>query len=102
MLKHYDEKWCHRKIAHYRKRDKQHGYKSVNYSAQWLLKQFKINGCIYCGEKDIKKLTLDKKWNDTGHWKLNCVISCIDCNVNRGDIDPKEWQKMKQDAKQPR
>jgi hypothetical protein len=48
------------------------------------------NGCVYCGEKEIK-MTLDRIDNKIGHMKSNVVPACIRCNLIRRDMPHDAW-----------
>ena len=60
--------------------------------------------CFYCSElcelvyKTIfskKQWTLDRINNRNGHNYDNVVISCLECNVKRGDMDSERFKKGK-------
>jgi 5-methylcytosine-specific restriction endonuclease McrA len=60
--------------------------------------------CFYCGEicelvyKTIfskKQWTLDRINNKNGHNYDNVVISCLECNVKRGDMDSERFKRGK-------
>ena len=61
--------------------------------------------CFYCKEKceliykDIfakKQWTLDRINNNQGHNWDNVVISCLECNIKRGDMDSERFKRGKQ------
>ena len=61
--------------------------------------------CFYCKEncsllyKNIfekKQWTLDRINNNEGHNHDNVVISCLDCNIKRGDMDSERFKKGKE------
>jgi len=61
--------------------------------------------CFYCKEKceliykDIfakKQWTLDRINNIQGHNWDNVVISCLECNIKRGDMDSERFKRGKQ------
>jgi hypothetical protein len=60
--------------------------------------------CFYCKEKcffifkdklDKKQWTLDRIDNEKGHNYDNIVISCLDCNVKRGEMNFDRFKKGK-------
>jgi hypothetical protein len=64
--------------------------------------------CHYCGNEtyiiDLNRsrsqLTLDRLNNDLGHSVSNCVISCLGCNVKRGDMcSSEEFKKAIEEKK---
>ena len=61
--------------------------------------------CFYCKEKcsllyknifEKKQWTLDRINNNEGHNHDNVVISCLDCNIKRGDMDSERFKKGKE------
>jgi hypothetical protein len=61
--------------------------------------------CYYCKEriyllyeyvKDGRQWSLDRINNEYGHNKDNCVISCLQCNLKRRDIDKDKFKFTKQ------
>ena len=61
--------------------------------------------CFYCKDKcelvykDIfakKQWTLDRINNNQGHNWDNVVISCLECNIKRGDMDSERFKRGKQ------
>lgn len=48
-------------------------------------------GCSYCGETDIRYLSLDRIDNSKGHTKDNVVAGCMRCNYVRGDMPYEAW-----------
>jgi 5-methylcytosine-specific restriction endonuclease McrA len=61
--------------------------------------------CYYCKSlceliyKDIfakNQWTLDRINNKKGHNYDNVVISCLDCNIKRGDMDSERFKKGKE------
>ena len=64
----------------------------------------KLN-CFYCHDhcellyKDVlskKQWTLDRIDNNLGHNYDNVVISCLECNVKRGDMDSERFKRGKE------
>ncbi len=43
-----------------------------------------------------KQWTLDRINNNEGHNHDNVVISCLDCNIKRGDMDSERFKKGKE------
>lgn len=78
-------KWLRNKLTHYTHRDKTQGLTICNIELTELYKIFSENDCIYCGEVELHKKTLDKIDNTKGHIKGNIVVACIRCNTERGD-----------------
>lgn len=61
--------------------------------------------CFYCHEtcellyRDVlskKQWTLDRIDNNLGHNHDNVVISCLECNVKRGDMDSERFKRGKE------
>jgi 5-methylcytosine-specific restriction endonuclease McrA len=61
--------------------------------------------CFYCKDKcsllyknifEKKQWTLDRINNNEGHNHDNVVISCLDCNIKRGDMDSERFKKGKE------
>ena len=68
------------------------------------LMESKLN-CFYCRDhcevlyKDVlskKQWTLDRIDNNLGHNYDNVVISCLECNVKRGDMDSERFKRGKE------
>ena len=64
----------------------------------------KLN-CFYCHGhcellyRDVlskKQWTLDRIDNNVGHNHDNVVISCLECNVKRGDMDSERFKRGKE------
>ena len=64
----------------------------------------KLN-CFYCHGhcellyRDVlskKQWTLDRIDNNLGHNHDNVVISCLECNVKRGDMDSERFKRGKE------
>jgi len=43
-----------------------------------------------------KQWTLDRVDNNVGHYKQNCVISCLDCNLQKKRLDDEKFRFTKQ------
>lgn len=52
-----------------------------NLTKQFIIEALNSN-CVYCG---FPATGLDRKYNNIGHTKENCVPSCKECNVGRMD-----------------
>ena len=61
--------------------------------------------CFYCHDncellyKDVlskKQWTLDRISNNLGHNYDNVVVSCLECNVKRGDMDSQRFKRGKE------
>ena len=61
--------------------------------------------CFYCKDEchllyknifEKKQWTLDRINNNQGHNHDNVVISCLDCNIKRGDMDSERFKKGKE------
>lgn len=96
-IKKYDAKnWERRLVITCRKIDslKSHAF---DVDIEWIRNQCKIqdNKCAHCKEVlsfdmvpgNRKKPSVDRIDNSLGHLKTNCLISCINCNLLRGDMD---------------
>lgn len=72
-----------------------------------FLRFAKINKCHYCrsavyfsaytgrGSKDKRASNLDRKDNNKGYTKENCVVCCPRCNGGKSDLFTyREWRKM--------
>jgi len=68
------------------------------------LMESKLN-CFYCHDhcevlyKDVlskKQWTLDRINNTLGHNHDNVVVSCLECNVKRGDMDSERFKRGKE------
>jgi len=55
-----------------------------NHKCIWCQKKLKITRDKHCPDMP----TVDRIYNERGHWKSNCVIACYDCNVNDGLKQP--------------
>ena len=53
------------------------------------------DGCLYCGEKDIMKLGLDRIDNTKGHTMDNVVCACAKCNKERRNMPFKMYRFIK-------
>ena len=51
---------------------------------------------IYTHKKEPRQWTLDRLNNDKGHTPLNCVISCLVCNLQRRRMTHRRFQQGKQ------
>ncbi len=69
-----------------------------------MLMESKLN-CFYCHGhcellyRDVlskKQWTLDRIDNNLGHNHDNVVISCLECNVKRGDMDSERFKRGKE------
>ena len=62
------------------------------------------NTCVYCGEKDIKKLTIDhvypKSKGGKDSWD-NVVTACNKCNNVKADLTIEEWGREHPNPKRP-
>jgi len=61
--------------------------------------------CFYCKENcqllyktifEKKQWTLDRINNNNGHTSDNVVISCLECNIKRGNMDNERFKKGKE------
>jgi len=61
--------------------------------------------CIYCKEKcyllykttfEKKQWTLDRINNEIGHNTDNVIISCLECNIKRGNMDNERFKRGKE------
>ena len=98
-----------KKISGYKSQDIQKQLFDVNWfisldDVMECLVNSKLN-CFYCREicellyKDClskKQWTLDRIDNNMGHNRDNVVISCLDCNIKRGDMDYDRFKKGKE------
>lgn len=98
-----------KKISGYKSQDIQKQLFDVNWfisldDVMECLVNSKLN-CFYCSEicellyKDClskKQWTLDRIDNNMGHNRDNVVISCLDCNIKRGDMDYDRFKKGKE------
>lgn len=92
------------KLSAYKQQDKKNEMlnndKFMNiYDVKELLKTSNLY-CHYCRKevyilynktKQNNQWTLDRIDNNLGHNKDNCVISCLKCNLDRGNIDSNKF-----------
>ena len=71
-----------RLIYHYKADDRKKGL-VCELTSEWMKENITSKPCIYCGE--IENIGCDRIDNNIGHTKDNCVPSCIDCNLARGN-----------------
>lgn len=48
-------------------------------------------GCVYCCEERVERLTLDRIDNSRGHLQNNVVTACMRCNSIRGNMPMIAW-----------
>lgn len=51
-------------------------------------------GCLYCGETDILKISVDRIDNNIGHIGSNVNPACLRCNLVRGDMPYNAWMEV--------
>ncbi len=61
-------------------------------TVEWI-ENATANGCIYCGEKEIR-VSLDRIDNSRGHTKDNVVAACMRCNYLRRDMPFAAWKVL--------
>ena len=82
-----------RKLADYTYMDKKAGVPVCDYTYREFRYLLLNNTCTYCGSS--KALGLDRIDNKYGHTKDNTVVSCLPCNVLRGDrYTPEEMKAI--------
>lgn len=69
--------------------DKQKGFE--NDLEVEFVKEMISCGCIYCGDENPSRMTLDRIDNRKGHTKDNVLPSCIRCNTIRRDMPFDAW-----------
>ena len=98
-----------KKLNGYKTQDKQNEILDLNYLISLdrvveKLMSCKLK-CFYCNEicellyKNTfskKQWTLDRIDNNYGHNDNNVVISCLECNVKRGDMDSERFKRGKE------
>lgn len=80
------------KIKSYQHFDRRNGYESMS-KQDALALIYSASGCYYCGTDNRDILGLDRRDNQAGHTKNNCVVSCEVCNVTLSDL-PKEVKDL--------
>jgi hypothetical protein len=103
------EREIERKLKGYRRQDEQHKiyderyFISLNETISLMkVAQLRCNYCkktctiIYKESFSKTQWTLDRIDNDFGHNRENVVISCLDCNLQRGTIDSERFRSGKQ------
>lgn len=85
LIPHDLKNWLNNKLTSYRRRDRIHGHKESDIYPRELYKMFLENDCVYCGESNMHKKTLDRIDHSMGHTKDNVVVACIDCNTERNN-----------------
>ncbi len=92
------------KIAQYRRQDKNRNRKTdidFNFFYKTIINQkFRCYYCKkYCDKHGKNCFTLDRKDNDLGHLKENCILSCRSCNTKKNnrkfDIFVEEVKNLK-------
>lgn len=107
-IKNYDSKnWSKRMVINCRKMDSLKG-REFDLDEKWIENQclVQLNKCTHCHTElsfdmvsgNKKKPSVDRIDNTIGHLKSNCLISCITCNLLRGDMEADKF-KDKLDAK---
>ena len=71
-------------LARHRYNDKRRGFIQIYDFTNKEFLEFIKNPCYYCGDNNGIK-TLDRKDNNLGHTKNNCVVACYICNETRWD-----------------
>ena len=67
----------------YRKFDQEKCKGACTLTGQWIINNIFTKTCLYCGEKDWRKLGCDRIDNDLPHTPDNVVCSCSKCNKER-------------------
>lgn len=49
------------------------------------------DGCVYCGNKTLEDMSVDRVRNDEGHMQHNVVPACVACNRMRGSVPFFTW-----------
>ena len=57
----------------------------IDFDGQWIVDNIFEKECIYCGEKDWRKLGCDRINNNKPHTKDNVVPCCRRCNTIRSN-----------------
>jgi len=98
-----------KKLTGYKAQDKKKTFFDINYFISLqntieLLVKSKLF-CYYCKKsvfvlyeniRDPKQWTLDRIDNEQGHNTDNCVICCLECNLQRRTLDDKKFKFTKQ------
>lgn len=75
-------------------------HRAENMRTEWLFtfdefKQMISNKCHYCGCKEEGEWNgIDRKNNNVGYTKENCVTCCTMCNMMKGEIEYDRFYKM--------
>lgn len=107
-----DKQRLRKKVSSYNSQDKKKGrYDAMNaLTEDDMLEIINTVGvqCYWCDRETIlnpekiyskNQLTLDRIDNDIGHTIDNCVISCFQCNMKRGDMSFDEYCQLKKKNK---
>lgn len=79
------------------KADKENGTGECTLTPDFIMNSIFNSSCVYCGEKDWRKLGCDRIDNLKPHTPDNVVCSCGRCNVERGDrFSVDEFKRYKQ------
>ena len=106
--KYTDKQRLKKKVSSYNSQDKRKGrYSALNTLTEGdMLEIINTVGvdCYWCDRKTVlnpenkyskNQLTLDRINNDIGHTVDNCIISCFECNMERGDMSFDEFSEVK-------
>lgn len=67
----------------YQQADKKQNRGDCTLTPDYIVEHIFPNGCLYCGEKDWRKLGCDRVDNSKPHTPDNVVCCCADCNIKR-------------------
>ena len=98
-----------KKMSGYKSQDKHHEIYSERHfvSVAEVEKMLATKKCVYCLEdvltefaaRDERQWTLDRIDNRMGHNRGNVVLSCLKCNLKRGNICSSESYKFTKQLK---
>ena len=80
-----------RLIRNYKGKDDKYGRTGFNLTRDWVIEKIFNSSCIYCGEKDWRKLGCDRIDNEKAHTTDNCVCACWNCNIERQSTPFREF-----------
>ena len=81
------------KISRYNELDKIHNRGECTLTVEQFISLCE-KGCYWCGEKDWRKLGVDRIDNSKPHSIENCVCSCGECNTKRNRKTFEEYKDI--------
>ena len=78
-------------VRKYKDKDYKYGRTGFNLTRDWVIEKIFNSSCIYCGEKDWRKLGCDRIDNEKAHTTDNCVCACKSCNCERQSTPFREF-----------